>query len=76
MKKTTLKRIEIVVGADGQSSVETKGFAGAECLEASRFLETALGTSHGEKRTTDYYSPVVRTDAGVSHSHSEQKEGP
>ena len=40
---TTLKTIEITVSPDGQSRVETKGFAGAECRDASKFIEQALG---------------------------------
>ena len=75
MKQTTLKTIEVVVRPDGQSSVETKGFAGAECLDASRFLEAALGTPHADRRTAGYYSTGVTADAGVSNSHSGRKEG-
>ena len=35
------KVIEIVVSPDGQLRVETKGFAGGECQQASRFIEQA-----------------------------------
>ena len=45
------KRIDIVVDAKGQSKVETKGFAGNECVEASKFIEQALG-QQTEMRTT------------------------
>ena len=38
-----MKIIEIVVSPAGQTQVETKGFAGAECRQASEFLEQALG---------------------------------
>ena len=38
-----MKTIEIIVAPDGKSRVETKGFAGSECREASRFIERALG---------------------------------
>ena len=37
------KTIEIVVTPNGQSRVETKGFVGSECRDASRFIEQALG---------------------------------
>mgnify|MGYP000200442811 CR=1 FL=1 len=73
--QTTSKRIEVVVRPDGQSSVETKGFAGAECEEASRFLEAALGSSEGDQRTAEFYSTAVAADAGVSNSNSGRKEG-
>ena len=64
--QATKKRIEVVVRPDGQSSVETKGFAGAECAEASRFLEAALGTPRSGGRTGEYYSTVTTADAGVT----------
>ena len=50
-----MKIVEIIVASDGQTRVETKGFAGGECLEASRFLETALGKVTSENRTAEFY---------------------
>ena len=50
-----MRTIEIIVASDGQTRVETKGFAGGECLEASRFLETALGKITSESRTAEFY---------------------
>ena len=38
-----MKTIEITIQPNGETKVETKGFAGPECKEASRFLEEALG---------------------------------
>lgn len=49
------KIIEIVVSPTGQTRVETKGFAGAECQAASRFLEQALGQCTGEQLTSEFY---------------------
>jgi len=37
------KTIEIIIAPNGQSRVETKGFVGSECRDASRFVEKALG---------------------------------
>ena len=74
MKQGTMRTIEVVVRPDGQSSVETKGFDGAECLEASRFLEEALGSSHGDKRTVEFYSAAVSTGVEVSNRSSDGKE--
>lgn len=74
MKQETIRTIEVVVRPDGHSSVETKGFDGAECLEASRFLETALGSSHGDKRTVEFYSAAVSTGVEVSNRSSDGKE--
>ena len=36
-----MKTIEIIVYPDGKSRVETKGFSGGECRDASRFIEKA-----------------------------------
>ena len=49
------KTIEITVSSSGQTQVETKGFAGSECREASRFIEQALGKQTGEKLTSDFF---------------------
>ena len=43
-----MKTIEIIVSPTGQTRVETKGFAGGECRQASEFLEKALGRRTGE----------------------------
>ncbi len=37
------KIIEITVTPRGETKVETRGFTGGECREASRFVEQALG---------------------------------
>ena len=50
-----MKTIEITVDLKGQSRVETKGFAGSDCREASRFLEQALGVPAGERLKSEYY---------------------
>ncbi len=50
-----MKTITITVDPRGQSKVETSGFAGSECRDASRFVEQALGRSTGETLTADYY---------------------
>ena len=50
------KTIEIVVAPDGQTRVETSGFVGAECREASRLIERALGQQTDEQLTGDFYA--------------------
>jgi len=47
--------IEITVATDGQTRVETKGFSGEGCREASRFIETALGKRTEEQLTAEFY---------------------
>ncbi|MEQ8788671.1 MAG: DUF2997 domain-containing protein [Pirellulaceae bacterium] len=62
------KIIEIVVSPTGETKIETKGFAGAECREASRFLETALGKQTAEQLTAEFHQ--VSTQA---EQHDQQR---
>lgn len=50
-----MKTIEITVAPDGQTKVETKGFAGDSCRDASRFIEQALGKAANEQLTAEFY---------------------
>ena len=50
-----MKTIEITFLPNGQSRVETKGFIGGECREASRFLEQALGQSTQEAQKPEFH---------------------
>jgi hypothetical protein len=51
--------IEVVVSPTGEATVQTKGYAGADCLPASRFLEQALGLTTDEHRTAEFYQPTA-----------------
>lgn len=58
-----MKTIEIIVSPTGQPTVQTKGFTGTSCRDASRFLEQALGRRTGEQLSTEYFSaPTLRTE--------------
>lgn len=47
--------IEIIVSPKGLTTVQTKGFAGAACQNASRFIEQALGKRTTEQLTGEFY---------------------
>ena len=51
-----MKTIEVLISPTGASEVQTKGYAGPECLEASRWLESALGTVAAERKTSEFFS--------------------
>jgi hypothetical protein len=51
--------IEIIVSPQGETRLETKGFAGNSCREASRLLEQALGAKAKEQLTPEYYSQAA-----------------
>ena len=63
-----MKIIEITVNFIGRTTIETKGFTGSDCLEATRALEQALGLRTQEERTPEYYAPtnVVQPVLGQS----------
>jgi len=50
-----MKTIEIIVTAKGETSVQTLGFTGLSCRDASRFIEEALGQRIAENRTAEFY---------------------
>jgi len=51
----TTQIIEVVISPQGETRVETKGFTGGSCRQASQFLEQALGTTASEKPTAEFY---------------------
>jgi len=51
--------IEVTVSPKGDVSVQTKGYSGADCLAASKFLEQALGVKTAERPTAEYYTVAV-----------------
>ena len=61
------KIIRVIVGPRGEVKIETKGFAGPACREASRFLEKALGQPAGEQLTAEFYQAQA-TDPHIEQS--------
>jgi hypothetical protein len=49
------KIIRVIVDPRGEVKIETKGFTGPACREASKFLEQALGQPVGEQLTAEFY---------------------
>ena len=50
-----MKKIEIIVDNKGNSQVQTKGFAGSECIQASEFIEQALGKQVQQRTTPEFF---------------------
>lgn len=61
MKSATSKTIEIIVSPTGQTRLETKGFSGTSCRDASRAFEAALGISQREQLTAEFHQ-AAQTD--------------
>jgi hypothetical protein len=47
--------IEVTVSAKGETTIQTRGFSGGECLQASKFLEQALGISTADRKTPEFF---------------------
>ena len=50
-----MSTIEIIVDAKGEATVQTKGFSGSSCREASKALEQALGVVQSDTPTAEMY---------------------
>jgi hypothetical protein len=47
--------IEVTVSPQGQTTIQTKGYSGGECVQASKFLEQALGVTSTEHKTAEFF---------------------
>ena len=63
-----MKTIVIIVSPTGETTVTTKGFTGASCREASKFIEQALGQRTGEQLTTEFH----QTQSGQNLANRQQ----
>jgi hypothetical protein len=48
--------IEVTISPKGEATVQTKGYAGGDCLLASKFLEQALGVVADDRKTSEFFS--------------------
>ena len=62
-----MKLIEITVSSTGQTNVQTKGFVGGECRDASRFMEEALGQRVSETLTAEFHQAALQQQ-GIQQS--------
>src|SRR5262249_43725259 len=58
-RKRMARIIEVVVSPTGETTVQTKGYAGPDGLPASRFLEQALGVPTADRPTAEYHQPAA-----------------
>ncbi|TWU59938.1 hypothetical protein Poly51_02110 [Rubripirellula tenax] len=63
-----MKTIDVVVSPVGATRVETNGFTGDQCRQASAFLEQALGLSQNERLKADFYKTEVRDQQQAQQS--------
>lgn len=58
-----MSTIQIIIDPQGQVRLETKGFTGASCREASKSLEQALGLIQSDRPTSEQYQQTVSQEA-------------
>lgn len=64
-----MKTIELIISPVGDVRLETRGFNGSECQNASRFLQTVLGKQTGETLTAEFHQ---HTEAISTELHQSQ----
>jgi hypothetical protein len=52
------QQIEILITPEGKATVQTVGFVGESCRQASRFLEEALGPRLAENLTAEFHQEL------------------
>ena len=50
-----MKKIKVHVDKEGGTKIETEGFTGTACKDATKELEEAIGVATKETFTDDYY---------------------
>ncbi len=61
------RSIEIVVSPTGELHIDAVGFKGADCEQATRFLEEALGTVGAKVKKPEYHQQA--------HTKTQQRLG-
>jgi len=51
-----MKKITVVVGPTGETTVTTTGFQGKGCQDATKQLERAMGLVKSDKKTPEFYN--------------------
>jgi hypothetical protein len=62
VSNTSTRTIEVIISPVGEATVQTKGFSGSTCRDASRFIERALGERTGERMTAEFHQPQVNAE--------------
>ncbi len=61
------RSIEVIVGPSGEIKIDAVGFKGADCEQATRFLEEVLGTVGTKVKKPEFHQH--------SHTKAQQKLG-
>ena len=50
--------IEVIISPKGETTVQTKGYSGSECLQAGKWLVQALGVVTEDRKTAEFFQSV------------------
>ncbi|MEO9590413.1 DUF2997 domain-containing protein [Rhodopirellula bahusiensis] len=64
-----MKIIQVIVAPDGSTKIETDGFDGSSCRQASEFLEHALGSRQSERLKSEFH----QTNPSNIHEQARQQ---
>ena len=64
--------IEVIVSPTGETTIQTKGYAGGDCLQASKFLEDALGVVASEQRTAEFFETTT-AEQHLQHKNRDER---
>ena len=53
--------IEVIVSPTGETTLQTKGYTGSDCFQASQFLELALGTKTSDRPSAEFYQQLTKS---------------
>lgn len=56
------KIIEVTVSPKGETTIQTKGFTGDHCRDATRSLEAALGVRTREQLTDEFHATAANAE--------------
>ncbi|MEQ1841185.1 MAG: DUF2997 domain-containing protein [Verrucomicrobiales bacterium] len=64
------ERIDVWISPEGAITIDAVGYTGSSCEEATRFLETSLGTVGRKQRSRDYYRKNTRDQSNQQEQQS------
>lgn len=60
--------IDVVVSPQGETKIQTHGFSGPACQQATKALEAALGLKQSEMLTAEYHQSATEETGLVAYS--------
>ncbi len=63
-----MRTIRIFISLQGEAIIETEGFAGDSCQDASRFIENALGKMLSDRLTAERFQASASQTQDHEHT--------